>query len=228
MKIKQIVILALAGMISFSSAFTVSWFLKKKKEAALALQASQQQKLQPTAGTGQDTYNPRISAGFTIDRADSGLSERQLEHLIYDVRNKLKECSDRQTALETEAERIEISRQALQQDIDHFNELRDKLSTVLAAIQEQEESLQKSITEIDTIEKSNFQRLASTYDKMDSTQAGRILISMAGNNQLQDPVKILYYMNERMAGKLLSEIATAKPDLASLLSVKLKHVKETE
>lgn len=52
------------------------------------------------------------------------------------------------------------------------------------------------------------------------------MISMAASNQLQDSVKILYYMNERMAGKILSEIATTQPELASLISMHLKRVKE--
>lgn len=228
MKKTQIIILSLAGIFSFASAFTVSWFIKKNKMAALAQQVKLQEQLKEQTAAAQSSISPRITPVFSSDRAESGMSERQLQHLIYDVRNKLKECNERQKMLDIEAERIEISRQSLQADIEHFNELRDKLNAALITINEKEESLRKSITEIDVIEKTNFQRLASTYEKMDSTQAGRIIVSMAGSNQLQDPVKILYYMNERMAGKLLSEIATLKPELASLLCTKLKHVKENE
>lgn len=227
MKKSHLIILILAGIFSFASAFSVSWFLKKKKLAALAAQKEQQQ-LKQIANAKQDGYANVPYSTISVDRMEKSLSERQLQNLIYDVRNRLKECEERQIILDKEEERIQISRESLQKDIERFNTLRDKLNISLLELREKEESLKQSITEINAIEKANFQHLASTYEKMDSTQAGRIMISMASNNQLQDPVKILYYMNERMAGKLLSEIATAKPDLASLLCSKLKLVKETE
>ena len=114
----------------------------------------------------------------------------------------------------------------MQEDIDRLNELQSKLNLTLAQIHQKEAALKDTLTEIDALEKNNFQRLASTYEKMDTTQAGRIMTTMATSNQLQDSVKILYYMNERMAGKLLAEIATKKPELASLICMQLKHVKE--
>ena len=52
------------------------------------------------------------------------------------------------------------------------------------------------------------------------------MLSMAANNQLQDAVKILYYMNDRNAGKLLGEIGSTQPDIAGVLSLQLKRVKE--
>jgi flagellar motility protein MotE (MotC chaperone) len=61
---------------------------------------------------------------------------------------------------------------------------------------------------------------------MDTTQSAKILTTMASNNQIKDAVKILYYMSERNAGKLLGEIGTTRPDTASELSLQLKQIKE--
>ena len=155
-----------------------------------------------------------------------GISERQLQSLILDIRNKINDHQDRQKALDSEAERVEISRQSMQEDIDRLNNLQNKLNLTLTQIHQKEAALKDSLTEIDALEKDNFQRLASTYDKMDATKAGLIMTTMATSNQLQDSVKILYYMSERTAGKLLAEIATKQPELASVICMKLKHVKE--
>lgn len=227
MKKTQLIILALAGLFSFASTFTVNWVIKKKKAAVTVAQQAQEASSQRAdSGTQGDFFDSMSLAAEATNPNDSGISERQLQHLIYDIRSKLKDHRDRQKALDTEAERIEISRLSMQEDIDRLNELQNKLNLTLAEIHQKETALKNTLTEIDALEKDNFQRLASTYEKMDATKAGLIMTTMAASNQLQDSVKILYYMNERMAGKLLAEIATKKPELASLICMQLKHVKE--
>ena len=227
MKKKQFIILLLAGLLSFASTFTVSWVIKKKKAAAMAAQQAQEIETQQVASNAQDNFFDSASLiAQTENPNDVGISERQLQHLILDIRNKLKDHRDRQKALDSEAERIEISRQSMQEDIDRLNNLQNKLNLTLAEIHQKETALKDSLTEIDALEKDNFQRLASTYDKMDATKAGLIMTTMATSNQLQDSVKILYYMSERTAGKLLAEIATKQPELASVICMQLKHVKE--
>ncbi len=224
MKKTQIIILSLAGLLSFASTFTVSWVIKKKKNAAMAAQQAQTADPQRADSKPQKDFFDSMS--LTTETNEAGISERQLQHLITDIRSKLKDHRDRQKTMDTQAERIEISRLSMQEDIDRLNELQSKLNLTLAQIHQKEAALKDTLTEIDALEKNNFQRLASTYEKMDTTQAGRIMTTMATSNQLQDSVKILYYMNERMAGKLLAEIATKKPELASLICMQLKHVKE--
>ncbi len=227
MKKTQLIILSMAGLLSFASTFTVSWVIKKKKVAAAVAQQAQKADPQRADSDAQGDFFDSVSrTASAANPNDSGISERQLQHLISDIRNKLKDHRDRQKNLDTEAERIEISRLSMQEDIDRLNELQNKLNLTLAQIHQKETALKNTLTEIDTLEKSNFQRLAGTYEKMDTTQAGRIMTTMATSNQLQDSVKILYYMNERMAGKLLAEIATKKPELASLICMQLKLVKE--
>jgi len=227
MKKKQLIIVLLAGLLSFASTFTVSWVIKKKKVAAMAAQQAQKAESQQVASNPQGNFFDSASLMAQAENLnDTGISERQLQHLIHDIRNKLKDHQDRQKALDTEAERIEISRQSMQEDIDRLNNLQNKLNVTLAEIHQKEAALKNSLTEIDALEKNNFQRLASTYEKMDATKAGVIMTTMATGNQLQDSVKILYYMNERTAGKLLAEIGTKQPELASVICMKLKHVKE--
>jgi flagellar motility protein MotE (MotC chaperone) len=225
---KQIIILALAGFLSFVSVFTVNWFFTSKKIAAATAAAASEDSAQ-VARQQDATFPGTIGIDFSasaVQTRELGMTERQLQNLIEDIRVKAREYNTRQKELDAREERIEITSQSLQQDIDRLNELRDKLSQIQSDIELKQSQLQQSIVEIEGIEQSNFKRLAATYEKMDSAQAGRIMVNMAASNQLQDSVKILYYMNERTAGKLLSEIATTKPELASVICMQLKHVKE--
>lgn len=219
---RQFLILTFAGFFSFFSVFAVNWFLASRKAAAAN-----------AAGTPAATAAPR-AAGSNFDFAASaqqgqagGMTERQLQNLIQDIRVKAKDYKDRQAELDTQEQRIAITSQSLQNDIDKLSELRDKLVQIQTAIEDKQAQLKQSVLEIEQLEQKNFKRLAATYEKMDSTQASRIMVNMAASNQLQDSVKILYYMNERMAAKLLAEIAAAKPELASVICMQLKYIKES-
>jgi chromosome segregation ATPase len=229
MKKSQIMILVIAGCVSFTAMFGTSWFVKKQKAQELAQLAQQQPdpasavRRVPAASTPED-----VLFGGDTEVAQMGMSERQLQNLIHDIREKLKDFHKRQKQLEEEAERIEISRQTLQTDIDRLNSLRNKLDVAMSEIKQKEQELAKSIVQIDELEKTNFQRLASTYEKMDVAQAGKIMVTMAASSQLQDSVKIIYYMTDRSAAKLLGEIAMAKPELATIISSQLKRIKESE
>jgi flagellar motility protein MotE (MotC chaperone) len=229
MKKVHLILLAAAGLLSFSASFGVSWFSKQKAAAAAALPPA------PAASNGSSAAaqpNGLFSSsaagmmGTDNDAAPSGLSERQLQRLIYDIREKMKEYADREKGLDEEAKRIEVARQSLQGDFEQLTALREKLDLTLVSLKEKEESIRKGVIEIEALERTNLQRLAGTYEKMDATQAGKIMLSMAANNQLQDAVKILYYMNDRNAGKLLGEIGSTQPDIAGVLSLQLKRVKE--
>ncbi|MHC5140047.1 MAG: hypothetical protein ACYSOF_09230 [Planctomycetota bacterium] len=227
MKKTQLIIVSLAGLISFTGTFVTGRVIKKKKiEAQIAQQAQKVDSQRADSDPQSDIFGSAPLAAQAVNPNESGMSERQLQHLIHDIRSKLKDHRNRQRALDTEAERIEISRQSMQEDIDRLNELQNKLNLTLTEIHQKEAALKNSLTEIEALEKDNYQRLASTYDKMDAEKAGVIMTTMAAGNQLKDSVKILYYMNERMAGKLLAEIATNQPELASAICMQLKHVKE--
>lgn len=227
MKKMHIILVAVAGLLSFVSSFGVSWYKKQKNAAEAAVPPT------ATAAPAAPTAAAQLGLGILntamTDKSDEqlGLTERQLQNLIYDIREKIKEYNTRQKTLDDEAARIDLARQSLQTDIEQLNTLREKLDMTLAALKEQEDSLKKSVLEIEQMEKTNFQRLAATYEKMDAAQAGKIMLSMAAANQLQDVVKILYYMNDRNAGKLLGEIGSTQPEVAGVLSLQLKRVKES-
>ena len=97
------------------------------------------------------------------------------------------------------------------------------------------DKLLKTRVDIDKAEKDNLVSIAATYDKMDPISAGKILSTMCtkqsadvgeGSSGFYDAVKILHYMTERTKAKVLAELVTSEPQLASLLCQRLKRVSE--
>jgi len=59
---------------------------------------------------------------------------------------------------------------------------------------------------------------------MEATKAGGILSGMCANDQTNDVVKILYYTNERSAGKILGEMTDQA--LAAKLTALMQKIAE--
>jgi flagellar motility protein MotE (MotC chaperone) len=222
----QLIILVLAGTVSFVGSFGTTWICKGKESAMTSAIAQSTESYATTQGSTPEinSDHARIVAGS--QSLSKAMTQKQLNSLIYDIREKMKELHRREKDLTNQEKRIETARDTLQQDIDNLNNLRVELTTTFAGLKSQEDNLKKTMIEIKDIEKTNMQRIASTYDKMDVTQASKIIINMAAGNQLNDAVIILHYMTERTAGKLLGEIGNTQAELAAVLCQHLKRVKE--
>jgi flagellar motility protein MotE (MotC chaperone) len=156
------------------------------------------------------------------------MTEKQLQGLIYDIRERMKEYQSRDKELDLQEERLNTARALLQEDIERLNELGVRLTTAVAGLKQQESSLRNSMVEIGAAQKSNIQLIAGRYDKMDISQASKIMISMASSNQLNDAAQIMYYMSERTSGKLLGEIGNSQPEVAVILCNQLKRMRESQ
>ncbi len=230
---KIILITAAAGLLSFVGAFATGWFSRPAavKGAAAA----------PGGAAGQAQAAASSPALLTpsAGSADSGssamaLTEEQLKELIFDVREKIQEYNTKLKELEKEKERFRIAQQTLKQDIETLNNLRVDLDASVANLKKERDLLLKAKIEVDQAEKGNLIAIAAAYDKMDAARASEILISMAtGQSQnggagrsanMEDAVKILYYMQERTKAKVLAELVATEPALAALLCQKLKAV----
>jgi flagellar motility protein MotE (MotC chaperone) len=227
MKKTHMIVMILAGIVSFAGSFATTYFLKdsQRAEASAAVESSKSYDSTTGKVPGMDPTNTRIVTGG--QNLSKSMTEKQLHNLIYDIREKMKELQKREKESAYQEERIQTARDTLQQDIDNLDNLRVQLTTTLARLKTQEDNLRKTMVEITSAEKANMLRLASYYDKMDVTQSSKIMTNMATGSQLDDAVKIIHYMTERTAGKLLGEIGNTQPELASVLSQQLKRVKES-
>ncbi len=227
MKKMQLFMMIGAGILSFALSFAVSRYMKKSQPVLPPEQTAAQTPAPQNPADPGSPLMPRTLNAAQDDSVNLGLSEQQLQNLIQDIRDRMQEYRTKEKQLAQEAERIQLAHQSLQEEIDQLNQLRNKLSVLTQNLNEKEQQLKSSLLQVETVEQTNFQRLAATYDKMDTTQAGRILASMASGSQSSDAIKILYYMSERTAAKVLGEIGSSQPELAAMISMKLKRVKES-
>jgi flagellar motility protein MotE (MotC chaperone) len=100
-------------------------------------------------------------------------------------------------------------------------------------LKEERDKLIASRITVEAAEKANLVSVAATYDKMDSASASQIFSNMskmgaAGAGGIDEVVKILYYMTERTKAKVLAEMVSSEPQLAAVLSQRLKTISELE
>lgn len=234
---KLIIMIAAAGLISFGGAFVYAWLTKTAK-----VRPSDELK-QPTLAASDSITKPRLpqpEAIGTVGPEDGttgkAMTEKRLKSLIADIREKMQEYNNKLQALQLREQRLQAAQDTLKKDIEDLNILRVELASITASLKEQRDKLRKTRIEIVQAEKTNLVSMAATYDKMDPTSASKILMSMTkqiqsagvgeGGNGLNDAVKILHYMTERTKAKVLAELVTSEPQLASLLCQRLKQVSE--
>jgi chromosome segregation ATPase len=235
---KLIIIMAGAGLLSFSGAFVLARLTKSTATA------SPSQPAQSTTAGGQAELKVPYQQADAIgtigmeEQTDKTLAERQLKELIFDVREKMQEYDQKLQSIEKREQRLQIAQETLRKDIEELDNLRVELSSAVVSLKNERDRLQKSRLEIDKAEKTNLLSIAATYDKMDASSASQILTNMCTSqvskigggmqNSMDDAVKILHYMTERTKAKLLAELVTTEPKLAAVLCQRLKQVVERE
>jgi flagellar motility protein MotE (MotC chaperone) len=234
---KLIIITAFAGLVSFAGAFALGWFTQTRSgqtdEPGHPAVAS--------VDTVQEVPRPIIETtgaiGTVSDNERKIMTEKQLRNLVFEVREKVQEYNNKLQDLTLREQRLQRTQDTLKQDIQNLENLRIELATIVADIKSERDKLLKSRLEIDQTERENLVLLAATYDKMDSSSASKILVSLctsqtqpgvidSQSSGFDEAVKILYYMTERTKAKLLAELTTAEPKLAAFLTQKLKRVVE--
>jgi flagellar motility protein MotE (MotC chaperone) len=237
---KLIIMIAAAGLISFAGAFAFAWFSKSapirqsdelnKPKVAASDSVDKPWLPQPEA----DMIN---AAGSTDSTMRKALTEKRLKNLVFEVRQKIQEYNNKLQTLELHGQRLQITRDALKEDIENLNNLQIELASTVASLKEQRDKLLKTRVDIKKEEQANLVSIAATYDKMEATSAGKILTNMCkkqtkspddkdATSGLNDAVKILHYMQERTKAKVLAELVTSEPQLASFLCQRLKQISE--
>ena len=223
----MLLIIIVAGLLSFGGTFAVGW-LTKSKEPAVAESANIA--AEPHSASNLET-TPAI--GSLQKPAKLTMAEREMKSLIFDLREKGNEYNTKLKDLKTEEDRLNTTRTQIQADIEELNTLRLKLTDTVAKIKSDQDKLEKSRIKIGEEESKNLIRIAATYDKMDPAAASKILISICRKpgsekvldvENMEDAVKILYFMGERTKGELLAEMANKEEKLAAMFTQSLKLI----
>jgi len=233
-----------AGLMSFGGTFVFAWLTKgappsQGSESSQPTLAGQEALTLPWPEVGT---TGAIVAGESDSEAKKAMTRKQLKSLVYEIRDNIQSYDNKLQSLKARERRLQMAHDALKEDIENLNNLRVELSSMVARLKSEREKLVKSRTKIGQVEKANLMSLAATYDKMDVSSAGKILINMcaSGDTQTQkkafggkdsnmdDAVKILHYMTEKSKAALLAELVISEPKLAAALCERLKEIVDGE
>lgn len=227
MNTKRIIMFAAAVVVSFGGTFA---FVSLTSKAPESTQATEQSPQAAADQTLPDLHlvTPGPSAPLHPDARDAqtALTEKRLNDLIYEIQDKIRQYQEKARHQAVRQHRLQMAAEMLEKDAENLNKLRIELASAVAQLKQRQQTLEQTRVEINQAEKANLKSIATTFDKMDSTSASNIVINMCRNNQSDDAVKIIYYMTERTAAKLLAELSAAEPKLTPGLCDKLKRVSQ--
>jgi len=224
---KHMILIAAAGILSFAVAFGFS-FLTSKKAAVVGSAEAE------AAGAAEQAESEKYEqVGGEALYGEKGLTEKQLKRLVYDAKERIREYEYKLKELQLREQRLQTAQDVLKEDIDKLNNLRVDLASMVTTLKEERDKLIKSRIMVEEAEKTNLVSIAATYDRMDAASASQIFSNMskmgtAGAGGVDEVVKILFYMAERTKAKVLAEMVGSEPQLAAVLSQRLKTISETE
>jgi TolA-binding protein len=209
---KKIVLVTVAAVASFAAMMAVSMLGVK-----------------PAPHAGADANALRSAARELAENsaAEAGKStpkEKQLDDLIHEVQAKIVECRQKEEALAEREGRLALTQEMLKRQTKDLDNQLVKLLASQTSLAQEQDKLEKGRIRVAQEEKVNIKHTASIYEKMDSASGGRILVGMCEGKQIDDAVRILHYMGERGAAKILGEITDKA--LAAQLTEMLKRIRE--
>jgi len=214
---KFYLILGGVAAVSFAGSVGVSIFAGGKKLPAKSASGATSQP------SPSEAYLARLTAaGSAADRVPP--DQARLEDLAKELRARMEEYERKSTRLEEREKRVVQAEQELQRRAKELETLRMELVGPLTRLKDAMAELDRKSVQVDKDEKVNLQRIAATFEKMDAVRGSGILAGMCANNQVEDVVKILAYMSERGAGKVLAEMTDQA--MAAKLTALWKKVKE--
>jgi flagellar motility protein MotE (MotC chaperone) len=228
---KLIIIIAAAAILSFGGAFGTAWLTRPQPVAAEEPNATEHRdaRVQAELGVGQPSAEQQEKA------RQRAMTEEQLRALVKDVRDKAQEYQDKLDGLQTQEQRIKVAQEALKQDVKALEDLRVEVATAVAALKAQRDELERTRIRIAENDKVSLKTAATTYEKMDADNAARLLANTCKAKagaaaeraaNIEDAVKILYFMTDKKRGAVLTSLMQAEPDLAGVLAMKLKQIVE--
>ena len=214
---KTILVLTVLAVVSFGVSLGVAmWMNKSAKPAAPGGDTS---KASPESGEPAT-----MPASGELASPVPSLKEKQLDDLIHDVRARVDGCKKREAELDQRQRRLEIAQEMLKKQADELENLRVQLVAPLTSLKQEQQKLKDLQVVIEAGEMANLKKTAAIYEKMEAPKASAIIEGMCSGQQEDDAARILHYMSEKSAAKLMQEFSDKT--LGARLTEKLKRIKE--
>jgi flagellar motility protein MotE (MotC chaperone) len=206
---KMMIILAVAAALCFGGGLAASYMFKKKS---------------PDLAHGKATTAPTTAPSSAAEKLALTGSQSQLEDLIKEVRLKVQDCKRRELQLNEREKRVAMSEELLKKETQQLENLRIGLVAPLTNLKQEMAKLDKSRIKVTQDEIDNIKHTAIIYEKMDPASGAKIIESMCNGPLVEDAARILYFMSERSAAKLLGELTDKA--MASNLCDRMKRIRQ--
>ncbi len=212
----RLMMIAGLGLLSFAGFFLLSVLTQPTEVTREQLEAKQGQAVQGMQ---------RALASAAIGKLETlSPKERVLDQLIKEMRTEITAYEQRKRELTLLEKRTQLAQEALRRQVQELENLRIEVASALTPLKEERAKLQRERIRIDREEAANLKRVALVYEKMIPQAAAATLERMMSNQQERDAVRIVHFMQERSAGKVLGEIKD--PAVAARLSELMKRIRE--
>ncbi len=148
----------------------------------------------------------------------------QLQALILIVTEKNVALDLRDRMLNKREKRIEETIKQLKRDAQTLDDLRTALTAPVLSLEKAILDLEESRVLIQKTEIENIQRTAKICEKLEAEKGSKILEGMCTNNQTNHAAKILSFMSDKGAAKILGEFTDTK--LVAELLERMKRIKQ--
>ncbi|MFA6132734.1 MAG: hypothetical protein WC869_01805 [Phycisphaerae bacterium] len=218
---KKIGLLVIIVVLAAGS-FTLSMMIFKRK----AVKAHPAPPVAAASQPATDAASAEANALTLAPPVAASGKEKQLDDLSLELRGKLDACKKREVELEQRERHMKMAEDTLKKQAEELETLRMQLVTPLAALKDAQAELERSRLAIRQQEKTQLKRTATIYDKMDPASSSKIIEGMINGQQEDDAARILHFMSDRSAAKLLSEMSDKT--LVVRLCDRMKKIKEEE
>lgn len=211
----RIIIAATLGLAAFGGALMFSWSRQSHDADVADREAAERTEPEPTDLLSDVA---RQAAGQIQP------TEAELDQLVIELREKRRELNRRRRELDERERHLAIAEGLLAKQAEELEDLRLQLIAPLTTLRETTRELRDSRELIARQEQANLRGIAAKYERLDERAGAEILVSMVENGQEADAVRILYYLSERSAAKMLGAIPDRQ--LAARLVERMKRVEE--
>lgn len=205
MNMKKIIVASGLATVSFGLAMGTAFFI-------------------PGGGPGAGAGAPADANDAEPERFRLSLQEQQLNELIRSLNQRISDCRAKAQELGEREKQIAIVQAQLVRQAQGLEDLRVKAAGALAALREQKAALEAERVKIRAEDRTNLKKTAAIYEKMDPAAGGQILADMCRQDNEDDVVRILYFMTDRPAAKIIE--AFEDRALAARLCDKIRRVRE--
>jgi flagellar motility protein MotE (MotC chaperone) len=238
----RIITFSLFGVILFSLAAGVSWYLQfRQHQDADAVSSADDKGAKNLAAKAKDGAPDR-----PLVRPPLSPDADRMANMAATLQAQQDSLKTREQQLATREKQLDLIHDEIKGEHKKLDLVRKRIEAELLALQDKLESIERksadgendrqkakadleevkrATLELNGVESKNLKQVAGMYDKMDPDAAALVIQQMVDKGNLDTAVTILTYMKDRQAANLLGLISKEDPSIATQLFERMRYMK---